>query len=228
MFCKKCGVELKPDATRCPLCKLPITGEADLSSASVLPDSPERGKNPIWFLELFSFFAFAGFLIVFAVDFAYGAALSWSRIPLASIVFAWFFIFIIYKSSLRPYLLVTLEMVNLIIFLALLDKFSGNYSWFVRLALPVILITGILFLLVILFIRSFKLKTLLSISIATLAVGIFLISLEVVLHNFHQNAISISWSLVAFACILPVSGLFFYMQIRLNRKGNSMKKFFHI
>jgi formate-dependent nitrite reductase membrane component NrfD len=52
--------------------------------------------------------------------------------------------------------------------------------------------------------------------------------LEVILNRFKNNTIFISWSIVAFACILLVSGLFLYLQFRMNKKGSNLKKYFHL
>ncbi|MDO9577078.1 MAG: DUF6320 domain-containing protein [Candidatus Cloacimonadales bacterium] len=230
-ICKKCGVEIEDKLSFCPLCNEPVENKKKIKPEEKIADIPQLEKPVVqhpWLIELFSFFSAAGAIIVTAVDFAYGADLTWSRIPLISIIFAWLFIFLIHHLSKRPYLLVSLEMINFFIFLWFLDRFIPVYSWFSSLALPIILVVGILFLLVILWIRSFKLSIFLSLSVGTLAIGIFLLCLEVILNRFHQEYIFISWSLVAFACILPVSGFFVYFQFRINKKGSELKKYFHI
>ena len=228
-ICRKCGVELEAEAVVCPLCGTETNGSiVEREQIERITPTADPKRKRLWFLELFSFFAAAGFIIVFAVDFAYGAALYWSRIPLISILFAWLFVFLIHHLIRKPYMLVSLEMINFFIFLWFLDKFIPAYSWFFSLALPIILVIGFLFLIVILWIRSFNLTTFTAIAVGTLAVGVFLVCLEVILSLFHWNTILISWSLVAFACILPVSGLFLYLQKKLNKERNEMKKFFHL
>ena len=228
-ICKNCGVEIENKDAVCPLCGDSQNNNTvkPVEKKSIEPELEKQTKSHPWFLELLSFFSAAGAIIVVAVDFAYGANLTWSRIPLISLIFAWLFVFLLHHLIKKPYLLVILETLNFLIFIWLLDCFIPVYSWFFSLALPIILVVGILFLLVILWIRSFKLSTMLSLSVGTLAAGIFLLCLEVILNKFHHTDILISWSLVAFACILPVSGLFVYLQFRLN-KGSELKKFFHI
>jgi hypothetical protein len=226
--CRNCGVEIDLGLKVCPLC-----GEAVEKNAITDPgkqpqpqkDKPEK-RYP-WFLELFSFFAFAAFIIVFAVDFAYGANLTWSRIPMVSIFFSWLFAFLLHHLRLKPYLLVTLETINFLFFLWALDLFISSHSWFLPLALPLILILGILFLLVIVSIRTFKLSTLSAIAVGTFTVGIFLLCLEIII-NLYMDNFFISWSIVAFACIIPVSGLFLYLQVKNRKKGSDLKKIFHI
>jgi Family of unknown function (DUF6320) len=229
-ICKNCGVEIESSNTKCPLCHTPL-GDMPQILEKVDPIIPEtkvqKSQSPL-LLELFSFFSAAGAIVITAVDFAYGANLTWSRIPLISIIFCWLFVFLIHHLLTRPYLLVILETINFLIFLWFLDRFIPIYYWFFSLALPIILVVGILFLLVILWIRSFKLSTFLSLSVGTLAAGIFLLCLEVILNKFHQENLMVSWSLVAFACILPVSGFFIYYQLRINKKGSEFKKYFHV
>jgi len=229
-ICKNCGVEIENNDTVCPLCGHSQNNDAvkPVEKKSIEPNIEKQIKSHPWFLELLSFFSAAGAIIVAAVDFAYGANLTWSRIPLISLIFAWLFVFLLHHLIKKPYLLVILETLNFLIFIWFLDCFIPAYSWFFSLALPIILVVGILFLLVILWIRSFKLSTMLSLSVGTLAAGIFLLCLEVILNKFHHTDILISWSLVAFACILPVSGLFVYLQFRINKKGSNLKKYFHI
>ncbi|OPX28636.1 MAG: hypothetical protein B1H06_02900 [Candidatus Cloacimonas sp. 4484_143] len=229
-ICKNCGVELESNIARCPLCLTPLGDKAQKSDKvdPIIPETKvQKNQSPL-LLELFSFFSAAGAIVITAVDFAYGANLTWSRIPLISIIFCWLFVFLIHHLLTKPYLLVILETVNFLIFLWFLDRFIPEYYWFFSLALPIILVVCILFLLVILWIRSFKLSTFLSLSVGTLAAGIFLLCLEVILNKFHQKNLMVSWSLVAFACILPVSGFFIYYQLRINKKGSEFKKYFHI
>ncbi len=228
-ICKKCGVEIEDKFSFCPLCNEPIGNKKKPEEkVTEIPQLEKLVVQHPWLIELFSFFSAAGAIIVTAVDFAYAADLTWSRIPLISIFFAWLFVFIIHHLIKKVYLLVTLEMINFFVFLWFLDRFIPVFSWFFRLALPIIMVVGILFLFVILWIRSFKLATFVALAVCTLAVGIFLLCLEVILIRFHQENIFISWSLVAFACILPVSGFLIYFQFRINKKGADLKKYFHI
>jgi hypothetical protein len=229
-ICKKCGVEIEATYSSCPLCGAPI-GNNTIKQEEKIPTKPQLKEPAIshpWFLELFSFFSLASAIIVFAVDFAYSANLTWSRIPLISIIFTWLFVFFIHHFKKKPYLLVTLEMIDFFLFLWLLDILIPAFFLFFKLAFPIILVVGILFLLVILWVRSFKLSTLTALSAGTFAIGIFLVCLEVILNRFKNNTIFISWSIVAFACILLVSGLFLYLQFRINKKGSNLKKYFHI
>lgn len=227
-ICPDCGVELAEGTRICPLCQRNLTGN-DNPPQNVDKHLLKDNEEPLhpWLLELYSFFLLAAFIIVPAVDFAYGRNLSWSKIPMAAIFFAWLFAFLFYHFKQRPYLLVLLEVLNFLFLLWALDLFITESSWFLPLALPIILVIGIIVLLVILWIRSFKLKVLLALAIATLAVGIFLIALEIVINSYHHK-IFISWSIVAFACIVPVSGLFVYLHLKMKKRGSDLEKFFHI
>jgi hypothetical protein len=227
-ICPDCGIDLDEGTKLCPLCGRNLTGDDNHFISEMKPDTADNEKRTHpWLLELYSFFLLAAFLIVPAVDFAYGGNLSWSRIPMASIFFAWLLVFLLHHFKKRPYLLVLLEILNFLLLLWALDQFTPTSAWFLPLALPIILVIGIIVLLIILWIRSFKLKILPSLAIGTLSVGIFLLCLELILNLYH-NKIFISWSIVAFACIIPVSGLFVYLQLKIKKRGSDLKKFFHI
>ena len=227
-ICPECGIELDEGLELCPLCGRQLTGQSKTIVKETEQESVsiETRKHP-WLLELYSFFLFTAFIIVPAVDFAYGRDLSWSRIPMASIFFAWLFVFLFHHFRKRPYLLVLLEIINFLLLLWALDKFIKTSSWFLPLALPIILVIGIIIALITLWIRSFKLKVFPSLAIGTLSVGIFLLCLELIL-NLYQNRFFISWSIVAFACIIPVSSLFIYLHQKMKKRGSDLKKFFHI
>jgi uncharacterized protein DUF6320 len=227
-ICQHCGVELDNEKSTCPLCRRSIKGEDSiLKEIQPLSDKKRKQVSYLWLMELFSFFSLTGFLIVLAVDLAYGTDLTWSRIPMAAVFFTWIFSLILFHFLRKPYLMVALETINLMIFLWLIDFFTPKYSWFLSLALPLILVIGIIFLLIILWIRSFKLSTLSAISVGTFAIGLLLICLEIILNLFHAKFF-ISWSIVVLACLLPVSCFFIYLQFRIKKKGSDLTKIFHI
>jgi len=226
--CENCGVEIEDIYDICPLCGIPRDNtEVKVVQKQPKPVRKQKKTNYLWLLELLSFFSLAGIMVVLAVDLAYGINLSWSYIPLVSIIFTWVFFLILFYFSRKPYKLVTIEVINTLIFLQLLDFFTPKHTWFLKLALPLILILGIIILLVILWIRTFKLKVLPAISVATFAIGVFLIFLDLILHLFH-DLFTISWSLVAFACLLPFSGFLLYLQYRLKKKGSDLPKILHL
>lgn len=146
---------------------------------------------------------------------------------MSSIFFAWLFAFLLYHFRKHPYLLVLLEIVNFLFLLWALDQFIETSSWFLPLALPIILVIGIIVALMILWVRSFKLKVMTALAIGTLAAGIFLLCLELILNLYHKEFF-ISWSIVAFACLIPVSSLFIYLHLKIRKRGSDLKKFFHI
>jgi hypothetical protein len=227
-ICKNCGVEIE-NSEFCPLCKSRQDGTKGIEVTRPTPEVQvnKQTHSKLWFFELFSFFAASAAIIVTGIDFAYGTDLTWSRIPLAAIIFGWLFVFLIYHLSRKPYLLVALETVNFLVFLGFLDFSNPRDTWFLSLAMPVILVIGILCLLTILWIRTYELELLPSISVGTLALGIFLICLELIIHRFKHESYFISWSLVAFASILPLGGILVYLHSKLKNNGSQLKKYFH-
>jgi len=230
-ICKNCGVELKDGTKICPLCGMSLNGSSpqkgtlDLkSSEKEIPGSPNLSH---WIWELFTFLMIAGFIVVFMVDFAFGMSISWSKIPLVSIAYLWLTVTLAVKIEKKIYLLIMIEFLILLIFLWLLEMFIAGSSWFHEFALPFLILSGIILELTLVIVYGLKLKSLTILSICFISLGIFLLGLEAVLNRFLQNRIFVSWSLVACACLIPISGFILYLKSQLKKRGKELEKYFH-
>ena len=139
-ICKNCGVEIEENQALCPLCGLPpgeepeSTEKGEASTPFILSEKRESTRILVW--EIFSFTALSAILIVFVVDFAYGLNITWSRYPLVCLGFIWITFFLILKVKRRIGLLFFLMLINLLLFLFLLDLSMPRGSWFWTLAFP--------------------------------------------------------------------------------------------
>ena len=231
-ICKKCGVEIEEGLQFCPLCKTllgeniePVETEI-IKSETIVPKIIRQTKSWIW--ELVTFLSFAAFIVIFAVDFAYGTNITWSRFPLASIIFIWLTLTLLIRLKRRTYLLIIFETLILMILLWVLDLFITTKPWFFKLALPMVLSLSLLLILTILFVRKNKLSVFGILATCMTSGGFFLLFLDAILHNFRKGKPLISWSVVAFACIIPLIVFLLYFQKRLKKKGIDLQRYFHI
>lgn len=208
--------------------------EAGGEAAAAQP-RPERGGDTereervrILFGEVISFIALAGAVVVFAVDYAYGMRISWSRFPLISIAFFWLLVNIPYWLRGQGYLIVILETIDVIAFLYLLDLFTPSASWFTGLALPIAAGLGVISMLAMGCIRLFRLWVLGSVSTVLVALGLYILWLEWVITYYLYDHAYVSWSLVAAACAVPIIVFLMSFNSRLKRHGSNLKKHFHV
>ena len=201
--CKRCGVEIEERLKSCPLCKLPLGNNFEpietkiIKSQSIVPKIIRQTKSWIW--ELVTFLSFATFIVIFAVDFAYGTKITWSRFPLASIIFVWLTFTLMIRLKKRTYLLIIVESLILLLLLRVLDLFITAKPWFFRLALPIVLCLSLISILSILFVRKNRLSIFGILATCMTNSGFFLLFLDAILHSFTKGKPFISWSIVAFA-----------------------------
>lgn len=239
-ICPECGVFIENDQRRCPLCgtflaaadkekhaeKAPVSREESVEEAGIETEREEKVR--LLFGEINGFIALAGALVVFAVDYAYGMAITWSRYPLTAIAFAWLLLNIPVWLRRRGYLIVGAETINLVLFLYLLNLYTGNSVWFTGLGLPIAAGLGVGILLAMGCIRLFRPSVLGSISVVLLILGVYLLWLEMVINQYLQGATYVSWSLIAASSVIPIIIFFFFFDVRLKRHGSNLKKHFHV
>jgi len=225
-ICKHCGVELQPGVTVCPLCGL--APDADTPRAEPLAQPDEQPlRTHSWMWELFTFLCLAGAIVVFAVDFAYGTRVSWSRYPLTSLGLVWLTGTLIRFRRRRPYMLIVGETLGVVAFLWFLSANTQSNGWFKPLALPIAMAVAVFCLVAVAAARLLRGGAQVILAVSMVAAGLFMMSLELILHHYVHDRLYVSWSLVAFACILPLVGFLLYTHRRMKQKGFSFRKMFH-
>jgi hypothetical protein len=161
-YCVNCGVELAPSEHACPLCDTEI----------VNPRQPFDRKYPQPFPKRFDIFsptddrAFIAVIIsiilalpaaiCLACDLAYTKGAGWSLIVMGAMAMLWVYIVpVMFIRRHRVLTLVILDTAALLGFLWLVEAFAAKGLWFVRFALPLVLLADILFVIdYIIFIRK--------------------------------------------------------------------------
>lgn len=231
-LCRHCGVEVDNDVTRCPLCRRPLRGEGD--QVATPPPQPVAAPPAAsrllrrWLLEIFTVLAVCGAIVVSAADLAYGMSFTWSRYVLVSIGFLWLS-GVLLIVCLRWWLLyVVAETAAVGLFLWLLDGLTPGASWFPSLAFPITLLAGTLLVLTLSARRLLGNSLLAILSIATLAPGLFVLGLELILNDFLLDRLFVSWSAVAFACALPFVLILLILRRWFRKKESEFRRVFHL
>ena len=216
--CPKCGIRFENDDGKCPLCEKD-GGEIELRKTAAFT------KEFYW--RLYLIISSVALLIILVIDLVYSPGLSWSIIPLISIIYIWLTLHLIIKMRLRSFLLIFLQWLATIILLLFLDRFIPGRTWFMGFALPAMITLYILFNLTLIIFKITHLTILLRTALNVIIAGIYLILLELLLNNYKQSTITLSWSLIAFVCILPLSFFLIYLDNKIKRSGEELKKYFH-
>lgn len=240
--CKNCGVMIEDGLQECPLCGEPVTEEARRQKeseqdrenalrpgATVTPEDEHTVRSAkIWLFEMVSLVAFTAGIVIFAADFAFDFALSWSLYPLLAIGFVYLFAAGFIAFVRTPAALLLVETAIVAGFLLLLDLLIGEQKWFLELALPITLLVAAVTGVVALIVSRLRLNALQGVAVGVLGAGLFVVGLELVINRARSGELLVSWSLIAIACALSLFVLILFINKRLREHHAEFKKIFHI
>jgi len=237
--CPQCGVELDEQMAVCPLCKSGLDRPSSPIEDSSSPDDRPGRKFYIdyfrltfqqkrkLFWELSGIILFSGILVTLIIDFVTTKSITWSRYTVT--VFLVLFVNITLLSFWRHRLLFLLggSFLSTSVLLVLLDMYNKRIRWGTQLGVPLLLAFYIIVLLLTMLTRSTEHKGFNILGYCFLAAGIMAMCIEVIISWYFLKDITLGWSLIVFACMVPIAAILFFFHYRLNR-GMDLRRFFHI
>lgn len=234
-YCVNCGVELDEKAELCPLCLTPLarkTGKdeglggralAALGSEVKEKLTPAEGQTLVW--ELLTVSLAIGAAVIAAIDlFLDAPGLSWSPYPLASIGLAWLLMSaILQKRVPRPARLACAALAPPVFFL-ILDFFDGRLTWSLSIALPVCLAAECAIAILAFAFSRRKGITIVANFLAVTAA--FCVAVESILDLTESGKVSLGWSAIVLAALIPISIFLFYLHYRILGTAQ-VRRFFH-
>ncbi len=237
--CPQCGVELDEQMSVCPLCRTVLDHPAPVSeTGSSMDDQTDRKfyldysrltyqQKRKLFWEMSGIILFSGILVTLIIDFVTTASITWSRYTVT--VFLVMYVNITLLSFWRHKLLFLLggSFLSTSTLLVLLDMYNKRIGWGSQLGVPLLLAFYLIVLLLTMLTRATKHKGFNILGYCFLAAGLMSMCIEVILSRYFLKDITLSWSLIVFACMVPVALILFFLHYRLNR-GMDLRRFFHI
>lgn len=233
-YCVNCGVELKPSEQVCPLCHTEV----------VNPRQPYDRKAPKPFparLDLFTPQDNRGFItavvtlilmlpaaICLACDAAYTGGSGWSMLVVGALTMLWVFIIPALFFKRHPILFgMILDTGALLGYLWVIERYTDTGVWFLRLALPIVLVLAALFaldyLLVSRLVRGrFRQAAVVMVTLSVLPVGI-----EMIIDSYLSGVIRLQWAIfVTIPCL--ILALLMLVLGRREQFKEQMKKRLHM
>ena len=230
-ICQHCGVEVEMQQGPCPLCKHPLDQAAEslLISEAGLPDTKplSTAQKVTLFWELSTILHFSALVVTLLIDLIINKKLTWSLYTITSIVASFNFITLLCFAVKRLWIFLPGLLINALGLLLLLDLYHNGIEWFVNPGLPLAGFFVLLLGMVMIFGYRTRQRGFNIIGAASLAVGIYCILTETFISLALHEPVSLSWSVIVAASLLPFSLLLMYYHYRLKR-GTSLRKFFHL
>ena len=231
-YCVQCGVQLAHDLNKCPLCGTPVVNPNAGAAQKRESEQPERVEEAISRLDrgyarqLSILFILVPALSVLLVDIIDGGGI-WSPFVIGALVMLWFFLAAPLVLPVRkPYLYVTLDVLALSGYLALVAFLTRGFSWYLSIVLPLLVLLGGITLLVMLVFRREKQVKLYRAALFTLLLGAFLIGLEIIIDLALWREIRLGWSVYAGIPLAIIALMAFVLEQRKGLKEEIRKRLF--
>ncbi len=238
-YCNYCGVELDKTMTFCPLCGLTV-GEKRVITQEW------KFKQPVFKEEITSeienmtgvqkrklFWAISviilvsGILITLIINLIVSKNITWSKyILVASLcILASISFFTLLRN--RVFMMVLGSFISNAALLLLLDLLSSNIGWGTKLGIPILISLYALILVLLWLFRISNRHGFNILALIFIAMGLFLICIEVFVSLYFSHKVTLSWSLIAASSMIPLSALLLLVHFRL-KSGIELRRFFHI
>lgn len=230
-YCVQCGVELTTGTPACPLCHTRVLHPDALDAST--PEQPEHVETAIDRIDrvygrrLSIALLLVPMLTVTLLDFIGGGGLTWSPYVTGALIclYCWFVVPVFYKFS-RPYMYIAVDTLALCSYLLLIALINDGISWFVGLALPVVMAVGLFVLGIFWAFRRIQSPMLKRVSLGLTILGLFLLALEVLTDLWINKTVFINWSIFAVIPLMVISLMCLYFERNEPLKKEIRKRLF--
>ncbi len=225
-ICKNCGVDLGEGNEKCPLCEPSERQEKRVASPADL-FRVSRIQNKRHMYEITMLLLISGVIITIAIDAVFGKGMSWSLATTTSIGYLIAMVSGTYLLRQRPYLMIAVTAAATLVFLWLLDHFTGANGWFMTVACPMAVSAALLTASVIFLNSLSRYRGLNLLATILVALALFTIITEFLIDRLLTSAFTPQWSVVTAASLFIIAMIFIFIHYRLKR-GRSLGRLFHI
>jgi hypothetical protein len=181
-----------------------------------------------WLWEVISLLALTAAAILVAIDLASKFDVTWSLYPLSAIAFLWICATSAIALARRPLALIAALAAALIAFLLVLELITGGRSWFLPMALPLLVMAIVLSAGAWVIVSRCRLSLLPALAVGVLGCGLAAIGTEYILNRTLRPGTVVSWSLVVLACAISLFLALLLIHKRLTERHSDIRRFFHL
>jgi hypothetical protein len=232
-YCPRCGVEVDTGRESCPLCDTGIpaevreTGTGESRYPQVDPPAAPSGRQVrILLWSVITSLMFTAFLVCLSVNLILDGSLTWGGYAMSGIGAGWIFLSLLIWFFRNPWVIISGFFLSSAGLLALLDFIDGEHHWFLTLGLPLAGMSTLLILLSVTtgFILQEKRGNMAG--FIFIYITIFCIGVDLLVSGF-LGAVSLSWSFIVMAALLPLAILLLAYHYLFRRFVN-LESYFHL
>ncbi|HKK49464.1 MAG TPA: hypothetical protein VJ932_10220 [Alkalispirochaeta sp.] len=227
MYCRRCGVELEPEFSQCPLCGSTDHTEQEPEMTEYHLDEPAPVEPVLRQMVRRSIggIGMTASIILLMLDLGTDGVLSWSPVAIVPVITGTALVVIALLFTRWSHIFFG-SMTATITMLALLDLLSnGGLDWFVPIAIPLTLAAG-----VVVELHRFLLPRLPGVvkgSVILVGAGIMTAMVDMTITLHTMDTVGLSWSRFVLLATLPAAGLLILLHRTLLRYID-LRRRFHI
>lgn len=187
--------------------------------------SPVQKRKLFW--ELSGIALISVIIVALMIDLLSTKGISWSRYPVTACLVL--FVNSTLFSFLRHRLLYLLcgSFLSTSVLLVLFDLYNNAIGWGTHLGVPILFSFYLIVFCIAVLFKYSRQKGFNMVAWLFLSAGVLTLCIDGILSDYFKDRITFHWSLIIMVCIIPVSGILFYIHYRL-KKGIELRQFFHI
>ncbi|NMP37903.1 MAG: zinc ribbon domain-containing protein [Clostridiales bacterium] len=233
-YCVNCGVELDESAKKCALCSTPVINlnKQSAENEQIQPPYPDRivipkGVRRRYTAALITIIMVIPNIICTIANLLVPSSGVWSLYVSASSALVWvLFIVPFMMKKIRVYLMWAFDTFAAVAYTYVFYSTLRGHGWFLRLALPLILVVSAMALLMLVWLRR-KQREKLNIIVMLLAlVSLFSLTADGLIHYFYTETVTFTVSIIIAASCAALMGFFFFATRNTRFHAWLSRKFF--
>lgn len=230
-YCVNCGVELEKSQRHCPLCGVEAVNPKEPYDPTLpRPYSTHIARVQARVEQRYVAFIFTIIMALAAVvcvmaNLVYEDAFTWSVYVVASLALLWVLILLpLVYTGLHPAAVVMLDICALLLYLYVINQADKSADWYITLAMPQVLLVGILALIDVLLWRSRHVRGWQRYGIAIMSVGVGMMGLEILLDLFNDMQVQLQWSWFVIIPAFALGLILFLLERKREVKDEILKR----
>lgn len=209
-YCVNCGVELDKTARKCPLCGVEIVNPLqpqDTESPAPYPSStvPLSKADRSYAVQMLSIMLALSSAICIIFNLIYLRGTPWFVYPVGTFLIVFIIAVPPLLTKAPAIIFVSLDAAFILLYLFLIDKFSGAFGWFYSLALPIVLSAFGAFAILYFYVLIIQPGKLMFTSVLFILSGLLSFCVDISVNIYLNRLFKCSWSLIVLTCCAAIA-----------------------
>lgn len=232
-YCVNCGVELAESEDRCPLCQVEVCNPKAPRVEPLERPYPHH-IDPImkkvdrrYFASLIALLLVIPCVITMLLDILANHGLSWSAYLIGAAALIYVFVLLpLYFKKYHPLRFLSADCTAMLLYLFFIERMNNGH-WFLGYGLPITVSASVCLLALALIFTKTQASVLIKSGAALIAVGLFVVSVELILALAVHGVARLNWSFYPLVPCVILGVAAFILDHRENFKERIRRRLFY-